>query len=478
MSTARSGAWLLLDTLSAAVIAFAFFVISARILSPEDFGVAVLAVSVAQIMQPLIESLFHDALIQREDLRDEDIAVASTANILWAVVIALGVALLARPIATLTHAPALAGLLPWLGCAAIAGGTTAVPVALARRRMAFRELALRTIAARTLATVVGIAMLWRGYGPAAVVMQAVLAIVLSSAFVLIIAPPPLRLSLRRDRLIPLLRFAAPAMGTQLLLFASSRLITIVISALLGPRAAGLWGVALRFAEPVQTMAATTIGQFTLPLYARRQASMAEMRAMYAAASRRVSLLLVPTFVGMGACAPIIIELFLGDEWREAAPLMAITCIVLAIVASRQLIEIALTAGGAPHLNFIVQLAAILLSLGGTIIGARWGLLGAALGWALRALPFVTVAAVFLRQRLSLGYGLQARELAPVFLAAGVMSSAVTWVRMAAGGALPPALLLALCIITGGFAYVATILALVPAARAEISMLRARRASGV
>ena len=420
----KSGSWVLLDNLFAAVVAFGFFVVSARVLSPFDFGVAARAISVAQIATPMIESLFHDAIIQREDLQPDDVQTAFTTALLWSIVIAALLILASPAIASLTGAPPLAQYLPWMALSVLASGLVAIPSALARRQMDFRALAIRTILARTIATIIGLVLIFRGVGIWGVVVQAIAAALLSAVFILIVMRPSFRLLIDRTRLGYLLRFASASMGTQLLLFASSRVFTLLMSGLLGPVAAATWAVALRFVEPLQVMAATTLGQFTLPIYSRKQADRAALEGLFLSGSRRASLVLVPMFVGLAACAGPIITLFVGEQWLAAAPLMAVICLVFAVVASRQLVEITLTSLGAPQLNLVVQAAAILLSLVGFAIGARAGLFDATLGWSLRALPFVTVAAWFLYSRAGISLGKQCVAVAPVFAASGVMAAAV------------------------------------------------------
>lgn len=469
--TLRAGAWVLLDNLSAAVIAFGFFVVSARVLPPFEFGVAALVVSVAQMATPMIDSLFHDAIIQREDLTEEDVQTAFTASMIWAIVLAAAIILLSPAIAAATHAPPVSLYLPWTALIILSSGLMAVPSALARRSMEFRILAIRTISARTLATGLGLYLLVTGHGVWAVVAQAVVAQILSALFLVLAMRPSFRPMIETTRLKYLLQFASASMGTQILLFGSSRAFTLIMSGLLGPAAAGFWAVALRFVEPLQVMAATTLGQFTLPIYSRRQSDPQALQALFASGSRQSSLLLVPMFVGLGLCAYPLIALLVGEQWLAAAPLMAIICLVFAVIASRQLVEITLTSIGAPHLNLLIQLAAILLSLAGFAIGSGGGLLHATLGWALRAVPFVTLAAFFLRKRAHIPLRAQAAAIGPIFLASGVMAAAVIALQRLALGGHPALIVLIASVAVGVAVYFLMVMLLDRDARQDLKAVR-------
>lgn len=466
----RAG-WLILDNASAALFAFAFFVVTARLLPAAEFGAAALALSIAQIATPMIESLFHDALIQRDDLEERHIRTATAATLLWAVVLALLVAIAAPLAAALFDAPLLGASLPWFGIALLSSGLMAVPAALARRRMAFRLLAIRTVAARSIATAIGLAMAFSGFGIWAIVAQFTLSALLSALFLLATTAQPLRLGLERRALGELMRFAVPTMGSQLLLHANSRIVTLLVGGFMGPVAAGAWNVAMRFVEPLQTMAATTLGQFALPIYARQQGDRAELARAWAGGTRRAAFLLVPLFIGLGLCAEPVLDLFVGPRWTGVAPIMAIICLVMALIMARQLCEIIFTAIGTPRTNLAIQLQASLLSLGGVAIGASFGLLPAAIGWSLRALPFASTSVWWMRQRAGVGVAAQWHAVRGPFVAAAVMAAGLLAVQMLLPDYRSPGLRLIWLIPLGGAIYAAALLAIDPVARADAGAMR-------
>jgi len=473
MSLRAKGSWLLLDNGSAALFAFLFFVITARILSPVEFGAAALALSIAQILTPMVESLFHDALIQRADLQDRHVRTATSVTLACAAVLALLLWLVAPLAARLFGAPLLASCLPWFGLALAGSALLAMPAALARRRMEFRLLAIRTVTARSIATAVGIALLLAGSGIWAVVAQFVLSAMLSAIFLMVTGATPLRIGVDRKSAGELLHFALPTMGTQLLLYANSRIVTLAIGGMMGPVAAGGWNVAMRFVEPLQTMAATTIGQLALPIYARRQTDRGGLAQAWALGSRRVAFLLVPLFIGLGACAEPVLTLFVGERWTWVAPVMAVICVVMALIMARQLCEILFTSLGLPRINLMVQVQASLLSLAGVAIGANFGLLPAAIGWSLRALPFVTSSAWLMRKRAEILLSDQARVLVGPFMAAAVMAGAIFTVEAIAPAVRSPGLRLLWLVPFGAMVYSAALLVLDGAARADAGSMFGR-----
>jgi O-antigen/teichoic acid export membrane protein len=407
---AKSGAWVALDNASAALLAFAFFVVTARLLTPEQFGVAALVLSVSQIVQPMIESLFHDAIVQKEGLDNKDLTSATTFCLIWSALLSAALWLLAPWIAMWLSAPGVQIYLPWVGVSLVFSGLSAVPSAEARRNMQFRWLAIRTIVGRTVGMIVGFSLAWHGDGIWAIVLQAMISTVISS--VLLILSTGLHVGATSwTRLKPLLAFAVPTMGTQVLLFANSRLVTLLIGGALGPVAAGTWSVAFRFVEPLQSVLATTIGQFSLPIFSRKQADTAAIRRYFSSGTRYIAVVLVPLFLGLAICAKYVVLVFVGEKWLDAVPIMQIVCIVTMLLLLRQIAELVLTARGRPRYTFYTHLCGSVLSLLGVYCGVFVGLLPAAIGWSARALPFVTLNALFVRSELGLSLREQASQAA-------------------------------------------------------------------
>jgi len=351
---AKSGAWVALDNASAALLAFAFFVVAARLLTPEQFGVAALVLSVSQIIQPMIDSLFHDAIVQKEGLDNQDLTSATTFCLIWSALLSAALWLLAPWIAMLLSAPAVQIYLPWMGVSLVFSGLSAVASAEARRNMQFRWLAIRTIVGRTAGMIVGFWLAWHGEGIWAIVLQAMISAAISS--VLLISTTGLHIGVMSwMRLKPLLAFAAPTVGTQVLLYANSRLVTLLIGGALGPVAAGTWSVAFRFVEPLQAVMATTIGQFCLPIFSRKQADTAAIIRYFSSGTRYLAVILVPLFLGLAICAKYVVLVFVGEKWLGAVPIMQIVCIVTMLLLLRQIAELVLTARGRPRYTFYTHL---------------------------------------------------------------------------------------------------------------------------
>lgn len=470
---ARSGAWVALDNVSAAVLAFAFFVVTARLLTPEQFGIAALALSVTQILQPLVDSLFHDAIVQRSSLRRADYITATTFCLLWSLVLAFALCCLSPTIARALSTPELSRYLPWMSLCLVSGGLSAVAAAKARRELEFRRLAVRTAVGRTAGMAVGFWLAWNGYGVWSIVVQAITSSLIASG--LLLAGTGLALGrISWESLKPLLAFAAPTVGTQVLLYSNSRIATLIIGSALGPTGAGVWSVAFRFVEPIQALLATTIGQFCLPLFARYQSDTAIMAQYFRSTTRAIAIALVPIFLGLAVCAHRVILVFVGDQWIEAAPLMRVVCVVTMLTLLRQPAEIVLTSRGRPGYTFYTQAVAGLLSIAGVAANVGVNLMSAGLGWALRVIPFFTLNVYFVRRDLGIPARAQLSEVARPVVAGVAMALTLYSLEQTAFAGLSALSGLLAMIAAGVVVYCAAVLAIDSQARLFASAMIYRR----
>jgi O-antigen/teichoic acid export membrane protein len=418
----RAGLWALLDNSSTYLFAFVFFVLSARMLGPQTFGIGVLALSVVQILTPLVESFFHDAIVQREDLDDTHLKAATLATLTVSVVLVVAGWAAAPALAALMKTPQLAVYLPWMLLSLLFSGLSAVPAAEARRSFNFKILAIRSTLGRSIGLVISIGLLLKGFGVWAMVAQQVT----SAAFACVIllvggARISLRGPFRLRSLTALMGFALPAVGAQLLVFGNSRIVTLIIGGALGPSAAGFWSVAFRFVEPLQTLLATTMGQLALSMASRRQGSRVAVGEFLANALRLSAVITAPIFLGLAVCARPILVMFIGRSWEPATPYMQIVCVVTSLIMLRQMVETSLSAIGQPRLNFLLQALGTGASVLGVAFGVGGGLLGATIGWSLRAAPAYLVSVPLVRRELKLTAIRQLGAVAPPLASALVMT---------------------------------------------------------
>lgn len=140
------------------------FLILARLLPPEDFGLVALANVFITFTQIFLEQGFAAVLIQRQNIETEHINTAFWTQIIIAFLLTAVSLLSANWIAESFNQPQLSPIMKWLSILFIISALTHVQRALIKRKFAFKILAICSLLGVIVSGFVGIAMAFFGYG--------------------------------------------------------------------------------------------------------------------------------------------------------------------------------------------------------------------------------------------------------------------------------------------------------------------------
>src|SRR5689334_18914804 len=111
IAAAKSALWAGVESASLSLFSFVVLLVLAKLLTPADFGIAAIAISLIQLLCTIGELLFHDAIVRRKDLSQHQIAAAHTATLLVGAALTLTIVAGAPPLERMFAAPHLAGVL-------------------------------------------------------------------------------------------------------------------------------------------------------------------------------------------------------------------------------------------------------------------------------------------------------------------------------------------------------------------------------
>jgi O-antigen/teichoic acid export membrane protein len=147
------------------------FLIIARLIGVEGFGVAAMAFAFLFLGEFLVRDTITEAIVERPVLEEGRLEATFVVLVGFSLLIMAALALIAHLAATAYRQPAVAPLLmaasPTVLLIALAG----VPTALLRRKLAYRALATRYVTGVILGGVVGVIMALNGYGALSLVGQ-------------------------------------------------------------------------------------------------------------------------------------------------------------------------------------------------------------------------------------------------------------------------------------------------------------------
>lgn len=324
----RGVGWSAVRNWGSRLITFVVYAVLARALSQSAIGLVALAGTYVAFVRVFVNQGFAEAIIQREDVDDEHLDTAFWTNLGLAVV-AMGLTVaLAPQIAWVFGEPELVPIIRWLSPSFLLAALQGVQQSIFERRLDYRTLAIREFSAAVAGGVVGITM--------AVMQQGVWSLVglfLTERVVAVIVlwlasdwRPGLRVTCRHFQ--DLFQFGINILGTNLLYYVNSRADTLIVGAVLGPAALGLYDVAYKLYQSALDLITLTISSVAFSAFSRMQDDRDRMRNAFYTATQTVAVIAFPAFVGGMAVAPELVEVLFGETWiPESATVFRVLAVI-------------------------------------------------------------------------------------------------------------------------------------------------------
>ncbi len=466
--------WSVVQNWGGRLISVVVLVALARLLRPEDFGLAALVFLFLTLIHLTAEFGLGVALVQRPELTPADVNLPFYAALGASIVLALTLVLLSPEVAGLLGRPEIATYLA--GAAAIAPFMTvnALQEAMYRREMNYRPLALRTLAGTWAGGAVGIGLAYLGFGVWALILQFAVTMVVSAAWLWARPTWTPGRELRARSAGELGRFGLSVVGEYYVDFATMRSVDVIIALKYGPAALGLYTVSARLYQLLLQLLQTSVSNVALAMLSRIADDRARIRQLFVRCASLVAMTATPAFFALAAVAPEINRVAFGAKWIGAEDLMTPLLLLGGLHAVQFLGGPFLTAIGQPQalvklsgLKAVIVLPLLYLVPTGSVVA-----LVILYAIALALLTPLTLAAVL--RRLDLAWRDLVRPLGLPLLAGGLAFAAVEVLRRLAPSPTGAELVDAAAY---GLAFAAVyglaLLALAPgAARENIAFLRA------
>ncbi|MGH1587936.1 oligosaccharide flippase family protein [Methylobacterium phyllosphaerae] len=259
--------WSLLQVFSERVVQAILFFVIAKLLGPEDLGVASIAVTISAIATYIMQGVVQYVVQIRDDSErhlSALFAIAIAVSLCMSASAAVGGHLLARAL----DAEQLIGLSYVCALSPLAAALGAIPEGLLIRRFEFRILALRKPIGVTLAGICCVLLALAGYGAWSVVIQSVFTTFITS-FICVIGSkwrPSARFTLSDS-----LKCASGSLKLMLNLAAdvlSHRAPELIIGIAIGASAVGYFRVAKSLYDLVISISLFPLSSVLLPIYSR------------------------------------------------------------------------------------------------------------------------------------------------------------------------------------------------------------------
>jgi lipopolysaccharide exporter len=318
---ATGAAWMILMRLCDRLLGLASTLVLARLLVPADFGLVAMAMSFITLIELAGAFSFEVALIQRSDPTRAHYDTAWTLNLGFALLCAGMTAVLAPLAARFYAEPRLTLLMCVLAIGWAIQGFENIGIVNFRRRMDFASEFRFMFSKRLVGFVVTLtlAYAWRSYWALVAGQTAIRFAGVILSYAMESYRPRLSLAARRD----LFSFSGWMLVTNVLGFGLARLPHFLIGRVAGPAALGMYTISSEFARLPSTELAAPINRAVLPGLARIKDDRAELQRIFSDVMGMTFALTLPASLGLAMVATPLVQVVLGTQWLEAAPLLAV-----------------------------------------------------------------------------------------------------------------------------------------------------------
>jgi PST family polysaccharide transporter len=364
------------------LIQLASVVIMARLLSPADFGLFAMVMSVAGIAEVFRDFGLSQAAVQAPVLTREQ-----RSNLFW-INSAIGAALAVLVYLSSWGIAALYGreeLVPLAQLASVAfllnGLATQFRSSLSRA-LRFRALAISDVLAAIVGLAVGVTAGLAGTGPWALVAQLLggsfATLVLVAVFARWLPGAP-RSGVPVGGFI---RFGWNMVATQMVTYVGNNVDSVVIGVRFGAAQLGIYNRAFQLVMNTANQLRAPITNVAVPILSRLQAEGARYWDFVRVGQVGLGYTIVAALAFVIGAAVPLTALLLGPRWAEAAPVMSL----LAIAAVFQTLNSAsywvYVSKGITGPLFRYNLVSVTIKIACILIGSQWGMIGVAIGYAI------------------------------------------------------------------------------------------------
>lgn len=319
MKIARGALWMVSLRLLIKSIGFISTFILVRILSPDDFGVMALAMTVYAGAQLLNEFGFDTVLIQNQSATDDFFHTAWTINLLFSILSALFVYLISDWVVRLYEEPRLEIVLIVLSIALIFNGMRNIGIVQFRKHMEFEKEFKYEIAIKLCSFVVTIvfALSLKSY---VALFLGILAGSLSGLVLSYIMHPfrP-RLSLVKWR--ALFSVSVWLYVNNFLIYLNTHSQSMVLGRVSDVRNVGLYAVSSEVGTVVRDELIAPINRASYPGYSKIAADNDQLASTYLRVLGTILLVSLPSGLGMYAIAPAMVPVVFGDGWDDTVTIL-------------------------------------------------------------------------------------------------------------------------------------------------------------
>jgi O-antigen/teichoic acid export membrane protein len=448
----RGVAWTAAAKWASQALTWMSWLIVARLLTPEDYGLVGMAAVYLGLITLLSEFGVGTAVLAIRELSVEQISQLNGLAVFLGLASWLLSCIVAVPLGRFFHAPQLPLVVVALSTTFVISSFKTVPLALLQRDLRFKALALIDMSQALVLAVSMIALAAAGLRYWTLVCGAVLGALISTAAVW---------RLRHTRFVwprpqslkHAIRLSSNVVIARLSWYVSANADFLVAGRILGKAALGFYNVGWTLASVPVDKVTSLIGQVTPAFFSAVQSDLPALRRYLLRITEGIALVTFPASAGLALVARDFVLVVLGPKWEAAIGPLRILAAYAAFRSITPLLhQVLVIIRDAEFVMWNNLAAAVVMPTSFYFGGQRWGTVGLAMAWVLMDPLYVFPSYWRVFSKLELSPKAYVAAIWPALSGTALMTAVVLAVGASSGSAWTAAPRLAAQIGAGALSY--------------------------
>ena len=312
-------AWSFTEKLLTMVIQMAVSIIVARALMPEDFGVMAILTFFTSVALTIVDSGFSQTLIRKASVTDGDYRSVLRFNVVMSLLLYVVLTALARPIASMYDADAIATVAPVLFLVLPINALCVVQTVMFTREFRFALLSKIVFFSSLISGAVAVAMALLGCGIWSLVAQRLLMMGIKAAVFWYIRRWRSAERASMSSLRSMAPFSLRLLATDLIASMYNNVAQLFIGKIYSTASLGYYSQAQKLKDLPVTSSVQAVQGVTYPALSAMAGDDERLSQGYLRIVRMLSFVLFPAMLGLVAVAPDMFRLLLGERWMPTVP---------------------------------------------------------------------------------------------------------------------------------------------------------------
>lgn len=297
-------------------------IIMARILSPEDFGLVSMVATFSILVQNFGVNGFTEAIIQREELTDDEMKKLFWVNFLIMAGLTVFFVILSPAIAWFFGEKQLTSISAWMALSIIFSGLGTCHLALLSRYMKFKQSAIAQVLAGVISTALGIVTALEGFGFWSLVLRRVSLPLVAAGFAWLFCRWKPGIPAKGTSIKSILTFSYKTYGNYLLSYVRNNLDKILVGKAFGKGPLGHYDRATQLSAVLPNQVTVALQGVGIATLSRLAGDPPRFRSYFAKALSVLAFIGFPGSVLFTLVGKDIITVLLGDRWSIAGAIFA------------------------------------------------------------------------------------------------------------------------------------------------------------